>query len=122
MQKMNCWEFHKCGRDTTSDGSICPAAREARLDGIHGGRNAGRACWVVAGTCCNGEVQGRYAKKYATCEKCDFLAKVREEEGARFQLSIMLLNKLKDADIAAKPESRLIGLPTGGSAPRQDSR
>jgi hypothetical protein len=117
MQKMNCWEFKKCGRETASSGPVCPAARETRLDSIHGGRNAGRACWVVSGTCCQGEEQGSFAKKSATCEKCDFQARVREEEGARFQLSIVLLNRLKDTDSAVKPASRLIGLPV--NSPRK---
>ena len=48
--KTNCWEFKNCGRDlngTRADElDICPVSAEIRLDGVHGGKNAGRACWV----------------------------------------------------------------------------
>lgn len=52
MKKINCWEFKKCGRESGGahayDFGVCPAATEKRLNGTHGGKNAGRACWVVA--------------------------------------------------------------------------
>ncbi len=98
--KKNCWEFKNCGRQTggehVHDLGICPATAEKRLDGTHEGKNAGRACWVVAGTLCKGEVQGSFAQKYKNCEKCDFYQAVRKEEGAKFMLSAILLNKLRD--------------------------
>jgi hypothetical protein len=96
--KLNCWEFKKCGRETggarAAEMGVCPACTEARLDGTHDGRNAGRACWVVAGTLCKGEVQGIYAKKYGACAKCDFYAKVKAEEYPHFILSAVLLDKI----------------------------
>ena len=100
MKKLNCWEFKKCDRQeggpkAASEG-VCPAASEARLDGVHDGSNAGRACWVVAGTLCGGQVQGSFASKYANCEQCDFFQLVEKEEGPRFKLSLYLLGKLKD--------------------------
>ncbi len=98
--KKNCWEFKKCGREPggekVKDLGICPATIEKKLDSVHEGKNAGRACWVVAGTFCKGEVQGSFAQKYKNCEKCDFYQAVRKEEGAKFMLSAILLNKLKD--------------------------
>jgi len=97
--KLNCWEFKKCGRQPQGfhvhDLGVCPAAVEERLDGIHDGTNAGRSCWVVSGTYCKGEVQGSYAKKMGSCEQCDFYQHVWSDEGARFQLSIILLNKIR---------------------------
>ncbi len=101
MQKMNCWEFKMCGRQAggshVHDLGVCPVSIESKLDGIHDGRNGGRACWVVAGTYCGGEVQGTFAAKYHNCEKCDFYRLIRLEEGARYTLSIVLLKKLEDA-------------------------
>ena len=98
--KKNCWEIKKCGRheggEHVHDLGICPATKEKRLHGVHDGENAGRACWVVAGTLCKGEVQGSFAQKYKNCERCDFYQSVRKEEGAKFMLSVMLLNKIKD--------------------------
>jgi len=96
--KKNCWEFKQCGREPggekISELGECDAAKEKRLDGIHEGRNAGRSCWVVAGTLCKGEVQGTFAQKYKSCEKCEFYQMVRKEEGGKFMLSAVLLNKL----------------------------
>ncbi|MBI5187658.1 MAG: hypothetical protein HZA07_01095 [Nitrospirae bacterium] len=97
--KKNCWEFKKCGRELggahVKELGICPATTEKRLDGIHDGKNAGRSCWVVAGTFCNGEVQGTFATKYKSCEMCDFYRLVREKEYPKFLLSAILLGKLK---------------------------
>lgn len=97
--KQNCWEFKKCGRqeggEHVHDLGVCPAATEQRLNGVHVGKNAGRACWVVAGTMCGGKVQGTFAHKYENCETCDFFKAVKKEESSKYQLSIVLLNKLK---------------------------
>jgi len=98
MKKMNCWEFKKCGREpggARKELGICPSATEAKLHGTHEGTNAGRACWVVVGTLCGGQIQGTFAKKLDNCETCDFYKLVRQEEGARYQLSIMILKKLR---------------------------
>ncbi len=97
--KKNCWEFKKCGRqeggEHSRDLGVCPAAAEQRLDRVHGGRNAGRACWVVAGTMCGGKVQGTFAQKYENCEVCDFFKTVKKEEDSSYQLLIVLLNKMR---------------------------
>lgn len=97
--KLNCWEFKRCGRQpggaAVHDKGICPATTEKRLDGTHDGVNAGRACWVVAGTLCKGEVQGSFAQKYKNCERCDFYQKVKEEEFPKFKFSAVLLNNIK---------------------------
>ena len=95
----NCWEVKACGRcvDGVKKGGteLCPACTEAKLDGVHGGKAAGRACWVVAGTFCGGQVQGTFGKKFGNCEICEFYQLVKREEAGKFQLSISLLSKLK---------------------------
>ncbi len=95
--KKNCWEYKNCRRasEGAQDTGIGPAALENKLDGIHGGRNAGRACWVVAGTFCGGTIQGTFARKFSTCESCDFYKLVRQEEHPAFVLSANLLSKLR---------------------------
>ena len=97
-KKLNCWEFKRCGREPggtqVNDRGICPAAIEEKLDGVHEGKNAGRSCWVMAGTLCKGEVQGTFAKKYQNCEVCDFYKQVKKEEFPGFTLSVILLKKL----------------------------
>jgi hypothetical protein len=97
--KKNCWEFKQCGRQAggvhAREFGVCPAAVEERLDGVHGGRNAGRSCWVVAGTLCKGLTQGTFAVKFKACETCDFYLAVREEEFPQFQFTSRLLNKIR---------------------------
>ena len=96
--KKNCWEHKGCGREpggANSDRGVCPAALETKMDGVHGGKNAGRTCWVVAGTHCGGEVQGSFAKKRGGCESCDFLRAVQDDERGRFLPSILLLRRLR---------------------------
>jgi hypothetical protein len=60
----NCWEYMHCGRDKDS-ALKCPACP-----------NFGRTCWAVAGTFCEGKVQGTFAQKYENCKKCDFYQKL----------------------------------------------
>lgn len=84
--KLNCWEFKKCGRQPgghkVNDLGICPVPIHAELDGAHEGKNAGRCCWVVAGSLCGGKIQGTYAKKLNNCWRCDFMNLVKKEEEA----------------------------------------
>lgn len=100
MTKLNCWEFKKCGREPGGEQArelgVCPAATENRLDAVHGGKNAGRSCWVVAGTLCKGQVQGTFAVKFGACENCEFYVVVRKEEFPQFQFSSILLNRIRD--------------------------
>ncbi len=106
MRKLNCWELKKCGREPNGIKSVelgvCQAAIDARFDGTHGGRAAGRACWIVSGTLCGGRIQGTFAKKYGNCEKCDFYKRVKSEEGLSFKLSPELLPILKTPERALR--------------------
>jgi hypothetical protein len=82
--KLNCWEFKKCGRqpggNKVAELGVCPAAEAQNLDSAHDGKNAGRACWVVAGSLCGGKIQGTYAKKLLNCWRCEFMNAVKQEE------------------------------------------
>lgn len=99
MAKLNCWEFKDCGRQPGGkrclEGGTCLAATEVRADGIHQGKNAGRACWAVAGTLCAGRIQGSFAMKYHNCRQCDFYKTVSTEEGPEFMLAKNILDRLK---------------------------
>jgi serine/threonine protein kinase len=84
QKKLNCWEYMQCQRQP--DGRLvselggCPAATDDSFNGINYGKNAGRICWAVAGTCCGGEVQGTFAEKRDSCTGCEFYQMVQEEE------------------------------------------
>ena len=88
MKKLNCWEHKKCGRhfggEKVSDLGLCPVVIEISLEGVHDGEFGGRACWVLEGTICKGEIQGTFATKFRNCIECDFLSQVKTEEGADF--------------------------------------
>lgn len=86
--KQNCWEYKNCSR------RACPVHTERRLDRVHDGANAGRACWVVAGTLCGGKAQGVFAQKMHNCKNCEFYKLVQEEEGPEFEFSNSLLARL----------------------------
>ncbi|HEX9861614.1 MAG TPA: hypothetical protein VGB23_10440 [Nitrospirota bacterium] len=82
--KLNCWEFMKCGRNAggpkAKELGECVATLETRLHGIHDGKNAGRACWILKNTLCGGDVQSNLAVKLGKCLYCEFYKQVGEEE------------------------------------------
>jgi len=84
LNKINCWEYMKCGREPGGQKAcelgICPAAIDASFDGLNLGKNAGRTCWLVAGTFCNEEAQGAFVKKQKSCKDCTFYRQVHAEE------------------------------------------
>lgn len=94
MDKLNCWEFKKCGREPggaqTAEYGVCPAATEARAEGANGGHNGGRACWAIVGTLCKGVVQDTIAAKLHQCVGCDFRHAVEAEEGADLRSPAMI--------------------------------
>ena len=101
---VNCWEERKCGHELT-----CPAATVKKMNRINGGTNAGRFCWVITGTLCEGKVQGTFAQKLKKCMKCDFLIRVKKEQGADFVF------KNEETVNSAKPEGG-----NGKSRPRPE--
>lgn len=62
---MNCWEFKDCGRQkgghSVDEHGVCPAYP-----------GHGRHCARIAGTLCNGKVQGVFAMKLHDCLVCNF--------------------------------------------------
>jgi hypothetical protein len=82
--KLNCWEFNNCSKRDT-----CPTYVEKKLDKVHSGKNAGRSCWVVAGTPCTAYAN-TFSKKIKVCENCEFYNKVKREEGSNFKVPTLL--------------------------------
>ena len=93
IKKINCWEFMGCKFPTdveeTKEETVCPALKNGQLNGIHGGKNAGRACWVVPYTQCFGSTQGTCEQKYSSCQLCDFYQTVVEEEEKFFNVQTL---------------------------------
>lgn len=87
-RKINCWEFKKCGREPggtqiTSLG-VCPTSIKTSVNGINGGINGGRVCWLVAGTYAKHKAELAscvVVKNVSSCYECDFHSLVLNEEG-----------------------------------------
>jgi len=83
MKKQNCWEYMMCGRDPGGhSAAVCPVSVYEELNGIHGGKNAGRACWTIDSSLCPEIMRKSPAKKFSGCWKCDFYHRVKNEEGS----------------------------------------
>lgn len=63
---IRCWEEKRC------EHKQCPAYNN----------ECGR-CWIIAGTMCGGEVHGKFAKKYGTCQECEIYQRVVYADPAR---------------------------------------
>jgi len=77
VQKLNCWEFKKCGREASrakaKELGVCPAYPDH-----------GHSCAALAGTLCGGKVQGTFAQKMTNCLRCDFYNSPNyEQHGAK---------------------------------------
>ncbi len=90
MQKLNCWEIKKCGREPGGANSsrlgICSAAADTASNGINGGKNGGRVCWTIAGTFCGSAVDCKFAGQQASCMACDVFRQTKAEEGPGFSM------------------------------------
>lgn len=91
MKPKNCWEIMKCGREPNGKNEhlgVCPAAVPGEFDGMNNGKYGGRFCWNLAGSFCNGAIQGSVARKICSCLECAFLKIVKEEEEENFLLTL----------------------------------
>lgn len=102
-KKLNCWEFMGCGKK-----GICPVTLEKSLDTVHGGVNAGRACWAVTGSLCGDSRQGTFTEKFLTCVRCNFYIKVKEEELPNIESTSSLLRKISFYFEKRKTENELV--------------
>jgi len=84
-RRMNCWEFMKCGRELNGErakeSGVCPAASYPYADGLNGGTNGGRICWIIVGSysCHTGKTS--LSQRNVLCFDCEFHRKVLSEEG-----------------------------------------
>lgn len=94
---MNCWQYMSCRREPggahTGRFGVCPASTDNRLDGVHGGKNAGRACWVVKGSFTKEAEETALVRGNKDCRTCDFYNAIHFEEG-RYTWPTLFLQKL----------------------------
>lgn len=91
MEKQNCWEIKKCGREpggeiAGKDGP-CPAATDPFFHGVNNGINGGRYCWRLEGTTCRQKLPHHQLRASTlACSQCEVLIRVIREEGSFFRL------------------------------------
>ncbi|UCH81112.1 MAG: hypothetical protein JSW20_00495 [Nitrospiraceae bacterium] len=85
MDKLNCWDIKKCGRELggkkAAKRGACPASTCTSKNGANGGINAGRSCWSAEGTICCSKIQGTYTSKLESCVGCEVFLHITAEEG-----------------------------------------
>lgn len=85
----NCWEVMSCNREPggiqTVEKGVCPAASDHVNWGRNRGQFAGRICWKVEETECEGGSLGDKAGKTRNCAECEFFEQVKREEGGGFE-------------------------------------
>ena len=78
IDKLNCWDFRKCCDKSMSHHAskriVCPVKKEFKANGLNGGINGGRICWVIMDSHCKKKAQ-------SVCFQCEFRYKVMAEEG-----------------------------------------
>jgi hypothetical protein len=109
--KKNCWEFKVCGQERTGRNNShvkCPVPEMTTSNGINGGKNAGRICWLVSHTMCKGETDTTFEEMIKICGECDFYKLVKEEEGEELVLSLDMLREAyeKNKTEESKSQSR----------------
>ena len=101
-QRLNCWEYKQCGREPNgikaAELGVCPAAVDSSFDGINRGINGGRVCWAIAGTFCEGELQGAFADKRNSCVKCSFFKMVNSQEESHDRPTKLLKHLIDTTD------------------------
>lgn len=84
IRKLNCWEFNQCQHDPTRPNAReCPARTTIGGDGVNEGKNGGRCCWMIAGTCRNED--STVSEKLTQCLSCEFYKLVEFEEDENFE-------------------------------------
>jgi hypothetical protein len=88
MNRQNCWEVKKCGREPggekVNELGVCPAAIAENCDGINHGKNAGRYCWAISGTFSEDGVPVIFSRKLPKCLRCPFYLQVEQDEERSF--------------------------------------
>lgn len=85
MDKLNCWEFMKCGKEPhgahLKGSAPCPVAVESSAHGLNGGINGGRICWVINDILRQCDVNCSHVHHQSSCFSCEFRYKVTADEG-----------------------------------------
>jgi hypothetical protein len=71
---LNCWEYKKCGREPggkyVEKYGICLVAIEKNCDGLNGGKNGGRSCWLWRESACAKIMKKSSIQNIRECRAC----------------------------------------------------
>jgi len=89
--KLNCWEYRNCGMEP---GGIfakiygaCPVPAMMKLDGVNGGRGAGRACWIAINDA-SAPRPSVCRSSRLSCHSCEFFKRVHCEEAVGIKQAV----------------------------------
>jgi hypothetical protein len=82
--KLNCWEFKKCGREpggkNLSVFGVCSVPVTIGFDNVNNGKNGGRSCWIIRESACEEVMRKCCVQEIRECRQCDFYRFVNETE------------------------------------------
>jgi len=90
VSQLKCWEFFKCHEEA------CPAynVRECR-------------CWLVSGTRCQKEMQGKFADKMDMCLACEVFDTNLDAHSAKETLAVLCEQLSESGKMVAEKEEKL---------------
>jgi hypothetical protein len=75
----------QCGREPggkyKNKYETCPVSTKAVANGLNGGENGGRICWIIAESGCKCKVKCSVRNVRHSCFQCEFRYKIMAEEG-----------------------------------------
>ncbi|PKN23127.1 MAG: hypothetical protein CVU68_02155 [Deltaproteobacteria bacterium HGW-Deltaproteobacteria-3] len=75
-----CWKMMQCGQEDC----VCFGREPLQ-------------CWTIAGTCCKGKVQGKFAQKFNNCMACEFYQEAADDPvvriGIQFSHMMQIIEK-----------------------------
>ncbi len=74
----------RCGREPggahAAELGVCPVTTKTSANGLNGGVNGGRVCWVIENNCCQNALKEIGRNKKSSCMRCEFHISVKSEE------------------------------------------
>ncbi|MCI5137283.1 MAG: hypothetical protein D3922_02440 [Candidatus Electrothrix sp. AR1] len=121
-KKLNCWEFKKCGREpggrNVSQYGVCSIPVAIDRDGINGGKNGGRACWMWRELACIKIMQKCSVQEIRECRECDFYLSVKKSRSPHDSL----ISQCSSNDCSPYDQKGLTSIPEEDENPLFDNK
>ena len=81
---LNCWEAKECGREPGGKNvelyGLCSVPEETACNGLNGGENGGRSCWLWRETACTEIMKKSSVQNIRECRECNFYIAVKKTQ------------------------------------------